>query len=76
MMVERIIKYRKKRQKEILIILVIWRRRSKKVVSFYGKSSSTAQNGHHIHPQGNQPSNRMNYSDLTLKSQGQGVKKN
>ena len=46
------------------------------MVSFYGKSSSTAQNGHHIHPQGNQPSNRMNYSDLTLKSQGQGVKKN
>ena len=70
MKIERIIKYRKKRHKEIPIILRMWRMRSKKVVSFYGKSSSTAKNGHHIHPQGNQPPNRTNYSDLTLKSQG------
>ena len=50
--------------------------RSKKVVSFYGISSSTAQNGHHIHPQGNQPPNRTNYLDLTIKPQGSRSKMN
>ena len=41
------------------------------MVSFYGISSSTAQNGQHIHPQGKQPPNRSNYSDLINKLQGQ-----
>ena len=49
----------------------MWSVRLKKVVSFYGISSSTAQNGKHIHPQGKQPPNRSNYSDLINKSKGQ-----
>ena len=42
------------------------------LVSFYGIiSSSTAQNGLLIHPQGKQPPNRTNHSDLINKLQEQ-----
>ena len=38
-----------------------------KMVSFYGKSSSTDQNGQHIHPKGIKPTYRPNYLELTIK---------
>ena len=43
----------------------------RKQVRFYGNSSFTAQNGLQIHPQGKQPPNRSNYSDLINKLQEQ-----
>ena len=43
----------------------------RKEVRFYGNSSFTAQNGQQIHPQGKQPPNRTNYSELINKLQDQ-----
>ena len=61
---------RKQKLKEKTIDKMRWSMAFKKVVSFYGISSSTAQYGQHIHPQGKKPPIRSNYSELITILQG------